>query len=96
MAKKYIDADEFLKSETKRCGCIPLVGSCTTDNESLSYRLARAPTADVVEVVRCKDCEYAKHNNRCDALFCKLRKEATMVKAMDFCSYGERREDDDV
>lgn len=46
--------------------------------------------ADFVEVVRCRDCEHAKYNNRCDALFCKLKKEATMVKAMDFCSYGER------
>ena len=47
---KYIDADAFLKSEAKRCGCIPMIGSCTTDNESLAYRLANAPTAEVVEV----------------------------------------------
>lgn len=47
---KYIDADKFLKDETKRCGCIPTIGSCTTDNESLAYQLAKAPTADVVKV----------------------------------------------
>ena len=36
---RLIDADEFLKSEIERCGCVPLVGSCTNDNESLKYRL---------------------------------------------------------
>ena len=47
---KYIDADRFLKDETKRCGYIPMIGGCTTDNESLAYQLAKAPKADVVEV----------------------------------------------
>ena len=63
---RYIDAELFLRIETKRCGCVPLVGSCTTDNESLAYQLAKAPTADVVEVKHGKwiiktdeyDCEY--------------------------------------
>lgn len=49
---RYIDADAFLKAETKRCGCVPLIGTCTTDNESLAYRLAKTPTANVVEVKR--------------------------------------------
>lgn len=47
---KYIDAEAFFKSETRRCGSIPIIGTCTTDNESLAYRLSTAPTADVVEV----------------------------------------------
>jgi hypothetical protein len=47
---RYIDADKFLQDEMKRCGCVPLVGSCTTDNESLAYQLAKASTADVAEV----------------------------------------------
>lgn len=55
---RYIDADAFLANEIKRCGCIPIIGSCPEDIESLAYQLAKAPTADVVEVVRCKDCKY--------------------------------------
>ena len=47
---RYIDVDKFLQDEIKRCGCVPLVGSCTTDNESLAYQLAKASTVDVVEV----------------------------------------------
>lgn len=46
---RYIDADKFLQDEIKRCGRVPLVGCCTTDNESLAYLLAKASTADVVE-----------------------------------------------
>jgi len=46
--------------------------------------------ADVVEVVRCKDCKY--HNNRTE--FCKQWSVFGTVKSdrNDFCSYGERAE----
>ena len=42
-------------------------------------------TADVVEVVRCKDCKYK------DTCCRMIRNEK---KPSDFCSFGERREDD--
>lgn len=44
--------------------------------------------ADVVEVVRCKDCKYNIGTKKClnqDSFF-------AMPKDDDFCSYGERRE----
>ena len=42
------------------------------------------PAADVVEVVRCKDC---KHYDRAD---CPM--EDVVIYPDDFCSYGERVE----
>ncbi len=46
----------------------------------------RQPTADVVEVVRCKECK-----NNWDG--CGWCGELDLwVKPDDFCSYGERRE----
>lgn len=45
-----------------------------------------APTVDAVEVVRCKDCK-RNGTELCPMLF-------TEMKDNDFCSYGERREDD--
>ena len=87
---RYIDADKFLQDEIKRCGCVPLVGSCTTDNESLAYQLAKASTADVVEVVRCKDCKHMRetaHQNYCLPIF--GLKQITDLNS--FCSYGERK-----
>ena len=52
--------------------------------------------ADVVEVVRCKDCEHyktpqdPKYRNT-SVLYC-CRSALQKVKSTDFCSYGERSE----
>lgn len=57
------------------------------------------PTADVVEVVRCKDCKYSEHWYR-DKCLCRLwygeEKPSAPIDVFDdgFCNYGERREDD--
>ena len=51
------------------------------------------PTADVVEIVRCKDCVYweqaTDNSGNCNRAF-----EITAYEG-DYCSYGERREDDE-
>lgn len=50
------------------------------------------PAADVVEVVRCKDCKWYFHK------FCYRCKDGNGVNIghyaseMDYCSYGERKE----
>ena len=57
--------------------------------------------ADVVEVVRCKDCKYYDYGKRFpDIKFCCRLKDKDGEVARynysddDFCSYGERRADD--
>lgn len=56
------------------------------------------PTADVVEVVRCKDCEYASYwygndNLKNTTYLCFLvEDEGVKTFADDFCSRGKRRE----
>ena len=53
------------------------------------------PTADVVEVVRCEKCKYLKHT-RGHIPYCKRMDEYAdgdnlyEVSYDDFCSYGER------
>lgn len=50
--------------------------------------LRELPPADVVPVVRCKDCRYRVDPDKCchpDGLL--------WSKNSDFCSYGERREE---
>lgn len=48
--------------------------------------MARYIDADVVEVVRCKDCKnYKGEQHNCWLMRAKM-------KPMDFCSYGERKE----
>lgn len=53
--------------------------------------IKRFSATDVVEVVRCKDCEYAKEykNN----LFCCYYPRAPKsVSSNDYCSYGIRKD----
>lgn len=46
------------------------------------------PTADVVPVVRCKDCENAQ--NECGGMIiCRVYKHIMWLQ--DFCSYGKRK-----
>lgn len=62
--------------------------------EKIVNKIAEA-TADVVEVVRCKDCKHSKMADYIPAkcpYFCKLM--ANCHSGDFFCSMGERREDD--
>ena len=48
-----------------------------------------APTADVVDVVRCKDCKHLMFSDFYGE--CK-NNHLGIVKPWDYCSYGERKE----
>ena len=51
-------------------------------------------TADVVEVVRCKDCVHRDpEDKKCDSAF-QANGGIFPVGDNDFCSYGERRKED--
>ena len=90
---RYIDADELLKTINKNVA--------EAHNErcaQLLEAILNAPTADVVEVVRCKDCSCAE-SLPSGLLRCQLHSVYSMfgnsifnVKPDDYCSYGERRE----
>lgn len=71
----------------------PLLEHAEYDN---NYRLIipveaikAAPVADVVPVVRCKDCENAQ--NECGGMIiCRVYKHIMWLQ--DFCSYGKRKD----
>lgn len=83
------------------------VGRCSRDLLPADYcagwngmirLLAKAPTVDAVEVVRCKDCKSCRKLNRKDrieeayadgVLWCTNQSDG--VWPDDFCSYGERK-----
>ena len=54
----------------------------------INKALAECTTADVVEVVRCKDCE--RFHEADDELAQHCRLYGAMVGKDDFCSYGEK------
>lgn len=83
MAKKYIDADSLINY-------LYDYQDCEID---IPKEIAEFQSADVVEVVRCKDCKhFAIINQPYNETFCKL---CFMNKSeMGYCDKAERRNDE--
>ena len=90
---RYIDADELYEIVTKKYADI-VAGRYPYNIVAydMAHLVKDAPTADVVEVVRCKDCKYWQDNNGgYPHEECPWGKGETPDQT-DYCSYGERKE----
>lgn len=88
MAKEYIEREALLKNLNR----FAQDNYCVTINDVI----INLPAADVVEVVRCENCQHYELLG--DAILtdavrgiCTYRPMAYGVKDNDFCSYGERK-----
>ena len=66
------------------------------EHRHILHILDRQPAADVVEVVRCKDCKYGRLDDYTLKMFCSSPLGSygcTPTQANNFCSYGVRREE---
>lgn len=89
---RYIDADKLMELSqdvstfdyvTKSFGCF----SGVSDED-----IAKTTTADVAEVVRCKDCKHLeKDEGLREGRMCLIRGKAGWCHDNDFCSYGEKK-----
>lgn len=61
----------------------------TTATTQTSMMYLIPPNADVVEVVRCKDCEFYYEDEK----WCRRLVLCGAFNGNDFCSHGERRDD---
>lgn len=101
--RRYIDAEKLKRSIEAQCRVLRAIGidelTEMTDVLSAGFiqEIENAPTVDVVEVVRCKDCIYHTGDDECthgrwdiwsDNSDYGLYPEAM---EMDYCSYGERK-----
>ena len=84
---EYIEREAIYKTIAKNVEVFDGTGS-VIKGQCLEHILTSEP-ADVVEVVRCKDCIY--HN----VPPCPMRLSLNWTNDNDFCSYGERRLDND-
>lgn len=57
-------------------------------NSLINDLITKQPEADVVEVVRCKDCKYWRKD-------CRLDPALLPSQEYEYCSYGEREEDEE-
>lgn len=99
---RYIDADRLIKQMERRYEEMRLKYG-EYDQFNMGYAegmvaIDNAPTVDVVAVTRCKDCkhcnEYTNWSNR-EYLGCSWNGEIYEVEAEHYCSYGEKRTEDD-
>lgn len=93
MSKRYIDADALAEM-------IRAKGDTMLDGKQIFLYIAKwlefLPPADVVEVVRCRECKYCLHyvtptleRYECHYYGCS-DEVVDYVEPMHFCSYGER------
>lgn len=94
MADEYISREaalKYIKSEQcKTCSDIGLCGNCAV---LVAVKLLeKVPAADVAPVVRCKDCKY---HYDCGVHFCNRLRMDCPDDSDFFCSYGERKDNDE-
>ena len=61
---------------------------------ALAREIAEIPTADVVEVVRCKDCKHGQRNNYGQLkghYICEYHQDGPLKHRDHYCGHGERR-----
>lgn len=86
IADEYIRRAEALEITTRTCG----------DYAAAFAEIRKLPAADVAPVVRCKDCKYGDYDSKPDgAMVCLRTKDGFWRKETDFCSYGERKDNDE-
>lgn len=91
---RYIDADKLLARYKERCaGCKETPNFCEhfCDIADVISDIEDAPTEDIVEVVRCKDCRY-----ECGDACLHALGLAAIESPECYCAYGERKEKTDV
>ena len=90
---RYIDADKLSEKLDEFKKDVPLVVMAFAQGQ-----INDAPTADVVKVVRCKDCKHLKYGYQCyRPLGINLSNDGDAYVFVDpekdFCSGAERRGD---
>ena len=106
--KRLIDSDALISVIDGLKSELPGWEDYNAGIDSAVYKVENAPTADAVEVVRCKDCMWSRPKDNREPtdtpreLICQCFKHhhipapwgARMaVNTDDFCSYGERKSD---
>ena len=88
---RYIDAEIALKIIDSYAKTVIADGKVIVDAVKDIIAVI-TPTADVVEVVRCKDCIHRKEEiPQCGLYRCTALVHPQAVNADHFCSYGERK-----
>ena len=83
MAKEYIKRETLISR-------INGMGYHEQIKNNLLFIARMIPTADVVEVVRCKDCRWRGREDCAMFYRCECGEQHTWETDNDYCSYGEK------
>ena len=83
MAKEYIKRETLISR-------INGMGYHEQIKNNLLFIARMIPTADVVEVVRCKDCRWRGREDCAMFYRCDCGEQQTWETDNDYCSYGEK------
>ena len=82
---------DYIESEFNPCDVCDYKRCSNCILHELAMKVVGHPIADVALVVRCGECERrSKSADLTDTIYCPWLKQ--QMKKTDFCSYGERKE----
>lgn len=71
-------------------GCTIVVQNLRLTSDEIEALVDEIPAADVVPVVRCRDCKKSHYNDKYGNRWCNRNWGCVLVKDDDFCSYGAK------
>ena len=84
---RYIDADKLIEE-------LDRTFFANQPREVVRATIEYFPTADVVEVVRCKNCKYWDNHDGGER--CLNEVSLSWAQPDSFCNHGKRREDGEI
>lgn len=95
MAKEYIEREAVLRHKRKMSGAD--FGGAFWDEAVLCEEIRKIPAADVVAVVRCKDCRNFGEDVGMSkgGVWARCLLHGRILCERDFCSYGEKMDGKD-
>jgi hypothetical protein len=97
---EYIEREDLLKVLPPKCNMGDMYATAyNTCLNIIENLIKEQPTADVVPVVRCKDCKHKEtltdSMNKKISTICLLGEALHFVEDNHYCSYGERIDKND-
>ena len=92
---RYIEKEKVISAVCFGCNQQFSDEPCEPSECSIRQAINSIPTADVVEVVRCLDCQWCEQvegKNNVWSCYCRRFRHSREVDVRDYCSYGERKE----
>mgnify|MGYP006864375373 CR=1 FL=1 len=88
---EYIKREDAISAVCSGCNLEFSDRACEPPDCEIRHAINAVPTADVVPVVRCKNCEHGQFMPSCSMYLCRCT-GGKLRYADDYCNYGERKE----